>query len=164
MAHPEAVLRQRQQALEEAQHGASCGHRYELALGVTRRWHEMSVYRRKDQVDGAPRYLMVVRDITHQKALEDELRVVGKVFESQQALMLIDTERTVVRVNRACAICWAASARPWWGTRPGTCCRARCWPRRADPSSGPGWTRAASTATRARCCAPTASWSRCGVR
>ena len=91
----------RRALLEAAQSGASSGHRYPLEGPAGRRWQEMTVYRRSRLCEGQPRFLVITRDVTRQKALEDELRIVGKVFESQQAMVLIDTTYTVVRVNQA---------------------------------------------------------------
>ena len=84
-----------------AQDGTSCGHRHTVDGLGGHRWQEISVYRRHRLCEGQQRFLVVIRDVTRQKALEDELRIVGKVFESQQAMVLIDTTHTVVRVNQA---------------------------------------------------------------
>lgn len=86
---------------EAAQSGTSCGHRFPLEGPAGRCWQEISVYRRSRLCEGQPRFLVVIRDVTRQKALENELRIVGKVFESQQAMVLIDTAHTVVRVNQS---------------------------------------------------------------
>lgn len=99
---PEVDLPLMRRALQEAaQTGTSCGHRYPLEGPAGHRWQEVSVYRRNRLCEGQQRFLVVIRDVTRQKALEDELRIVGKVFESQQAMVLIDTTHTVVRVNQA---------------------------------------------------------------
>lgn len=84
-----------------SQTGTSCGHRHAVDGLTGNRWQEISVYRRHRLCEGQQRFLVVIRDVTRQKALEDELRIVGKVFESQQAMVLIDTTHTVVRVNQA---------------------------------------------------------------
>jgi PAS domain S-box-containing protein len=51
--------------------------------------------------DGAPAVQVGMRDITAQHAAQQELRIAAIAFECQEAIMVMDAQRRVLRVNRA---------------------------------------------------------------
>ena len=99
---PEMASSVRLQALREAhERGVSKGLRYSLPFGDERKWFELTVARKARHFEDGPRFIVIARDITRQKLLEDELLIGAKAFESQHAMFLADPHRIVMRVNRA---------------------------------------------------------------
>ena len=62
-------------------------------------WVEVSL--RFAVIGGRPRILAVVRDISERKHVEEELRIAGIAFESQDGIVVTDAHSTILRVNRA---------------------------------------------------------------
>lgn len=53
------------------------------------------------QLDGKPVIFNSSRDITERKHIEQQLRIAATVFESQEGMMVVDVNRTILRVNQA---------------------------------------------------------------
>jgi diguanylate cyclase (GGDEF)-like protein/PAS domain S-box-containing protein len=51
--------------------------------------------------DGEEFIWSIVEDITQEKRLDDQLRIAAAAFESQEALVITDTDSVILRVNRA---------------------------------------------------------------
>lgn len=65
-------------------------------LSRDRYWEARILYRDRDEV------LMVVREITHRKKQDTQLRLWAKVFEgSNEAIMITDADLKIISVNRA---------------------------------------------------------------
>lgn len=92
-----------QRALDESVlRGYASGHQFFLELVAGRVWFEISVARMAhtgSQVE--PHFIMLLRDISERKKTEIELRIAALAFEGQEAMMVADAERRILRVNQA---------------------------------------------------------------
>lgn len=88
-------------ALQEANEaGFSSGRQIEISLGQEQRWFELSIARKDSQSDD-PRFIMISRDITERKQAETELRIAAIAFESKVAMLVTDSNKSILRVNKA---------------------------------------------------------------
>jgi len=89
-------------ALREAEEtGYSTGKQYRLDLPQGEHWFEASVSCKPVEPGETPRFIFLARDITDRKRAEEELRIAAIAFESQEGIMVTDTDGVIVRVNQA---------------------------------------------------------------
>ena len=84
-----------------ARHGASSGR--EIFLPLPRGLHcfELSVSRKKNPSDRPDSYIFLARDVTANKEAAEELRIAAATFESQEAILITDADKQILRVNTA---------------------------------------------------------------
>jgi len=79
-------------AMWETEHVARDGRRFPVLL-------DCSIFHGDD---GEPQHVLVyAQDITERKRAESELRLAAAAFQAQEALMVMDADRTIRRVNKA---------------------------------------------------------------
>jgi PAS domain S-box-containing protein len=103
MTHPEDVQADLDNmALMNAgkTNGFSMEKRY-LRTDGTIVWINITVARMHLHNKGNPRHLCIVEDISSRKQAEMELRIAAIAFESQEAMVITDTNSVILRVNAA---------------------------------------------------------------
>lgn len=81
--------------------GESMQMEYEVeGLKGGRRWLETHAVPMKD-ANGNVLHLAVTRDISERKQVEHQLRIAATVFESQEGMVVTDTDNNILRVNKA---------------------------------------------------------------
>ena len=68
--------------------------------------------------DGKPAVHSVLRDITNRKQADAEMRIAATAFESQQGMLVTDSEWTILRVNRAFTAITGYTAQEAIGQKP----------------------------------------------
>ena len=82
--------------------GHSIGNTFSVNHKKGVRWFELSVtYSSKEENINGARYVVVSRDITSRKEAELELRIAATAFESQDAVIITDMSKRILRVNKA---------------------------------------------------------------
>ena len=71
-----------------------------IGLKGHRRWMETHAVPMQD-ANGAIMHLAITRDISQRKENENQQRIAATVFESQEGMMVVDAETTILRVNKA---------------------------------------------------------------
>ncbi len=107
-------------ALEEANKtGYSNGKRIELLLPQGQSWFELSVAKKAAHIDDQqPRFIVLSRDITQRKKNEIELSIAAKVFESQEGMIITDSHKNIIRVNKSFALITGYSEKEVIGKNP----------------------------------------------
>ncbi len=77
----------------------SVGKQFELNLAKKRHWFEISVSNKAHLPNDTPRYIVICRDITALKVAEEKLRMALSTFEMQDAVVITDANKTILRVN-----------------------------------------------------------------
>ena len=75
--------------------------RFRVPLARGLKWMLMSVTSFFDQNGSVLRTLATVQDISAQHQAEEDLRIAAVAFQSQEAMMITDSNATILRVNRA---------------------------------------------------------------
>jgi len=89
-------------ALAEAHRtGSSRDKKIELQLGHGQRCFELSVARKSTIADESPRFIVISRDVTERKQIEESLRIAASAFEAQEGIMVTNDQRIIMRVNQA---------------------------------------------------------------
>lgn len=89
-------------ALAEAHRtGASRDKQIELQLDQGDRWFELSVARKPTLTEEPPRFIVIARDITQRKQIEESLRIAASAFETQEGIIVTNEQRIIIRVNQA---------------------------------------------------------------
>lgn len=65
------------------------------------RCFELSIARRHTRADEAPRFVVLSRDISDRKKAEQELHIAATAFNSQEGMIITDTDHKILRVNNA---------------------------------------------------------------
>ncbi len=87
---------------EAAEHGFSGGKTYALLLPQGKRWFELSVSPLHDGDDPDRRFIIIARDITQRKAVEEKLQLAGRVFDhAREGIMVTNPKGVIVDVNEA---------------------------------------------------------------
>jgi diguanylate cyclase (GGDEF)-like protein/PAS domain S-box-containing protein len=107
-------------ALEEANEtGYSNGKRINLVVPNGQSWFELSVAKKNRQVnDTQPKFIVLSRDITKRKQHEIELSIAAKVFESQEGVIITDSNRIIIRVNKSFTVITGYSEEEVVGQNP----------------------------------------------
>jgi diguanylate cyclase (GGDEF)-like protein/PAS domain S-box-containing protein len=90
-------------ALEEANEtGFSNGKRINLIVPDGQSWFELSVAKKTRHInDTQSKFIVLSRDITKRKQHEIELSIAAKVFESQEGVIITDSNRIMIKVNKS---------------------------------------------------------------
>ena len=64
-------------------------------------WFEFSVSKKPNAIGKPHSYIILSRDITAAKETAEQLRIAAATFESQEAILITDSNATILRVNRA---------------------------------------------------------------
>ncbi|MET0066675.1 MAG: EAL domain-containing protein [Candidatus Thiodiazotropha sp.] len=90
-------------ALQEAAwEGVSTGRQYRLTLSGEEYWFELSIARKQSGKGERPRFIVLARDITSRKRIEESLYLFANAFKhSGEAIMITDSENKIVAVNPA---------------------------------------------------------------
>lgn len=90
-------------AIHEANaNGMSVGKQIQISFGDAIRWYELSVARKNDPKLELPRFVMISRDITDRKLIEEQLALHAQVFESSRdGIVISDAQNRIVSVNKA---------------------------------------------------------------
>lgn len=64
-------------------------------------WLELSLTRVLDSANIPCQFVLLLRDITEKKFTERELKIAAMAFETQEGILIMDIDRTILRVNRA---------------------------------------------------------------
>lgn len=81
--------------------GFSRDKQIELPLAQGNRWFELSVARKSTLAEESPRFIVIARDVTGRKQIEESLRIAASAFETQEGIMVTDEQRIIMRVNQA---------------------------------------------------------------
>jgi len=65
------------------------------------RCFELSIARRHTSSDEQPRFVVLSRDISDRKKAEQELHIAATAFNSQEGMIITDTDHRILRVNNA---------------------------------------------------------------
>ncbi|MCZ2723641.1 PAS domain S-box protein [Marinomonas sp. 15G1-11] len=88
--------------IEARARGHSIGKIFSFINDDRIRWFELSVtYSNKEEGVYGSRYVVLPRDITVRKESELELRIAATAFESQDAMIITDIYKNILRVNKA---------------------------------------------------------------
>lgn len=89
-------------ALQDAQiKGRNHGTQITLNGADAPRCFELSIARRHTRDDEAPRFVVLSRDISDRKKAEQELHIAATAFNSQEGMIITDTNHKILRVNNA---------------------------------------------------------------
>jgi diguanylate cyclase (GGDEF)-like protein/PAS domain S-box-containing protein len=89
-------------AIQDAdKNGLSFGRQILLPLPQGKHWFELSVSKKSTTLGKPNSYIVLSRDITAKKAAAEELRIAAATFESQEAMLITDSNATILRVNNA---------------------------------------------------------------
>jgi diguanylate cyclase (GGDEF)-like protein/PAS domain S-box-containing protein len=90
-------------ALEEANEtGYSHGKRINLIVPNGQSWFELSVAKKTRHInDTQSKFIVLSRDITKRKQHEIELSIAAKVFDSQEGVIITDSNRIMIKVNKS---------------------------------------------------------------
>lgn len=81
--------------------GVTKGHEYYLDDDHGRRWYDLSATYSPTDKDSKGFFVFVSREITHRKAIESELRIAATTFQTQDGILITDTQNRIIRVNSA---------------------------------------------------------------
>jgi PAS domain S-box-containing protein len=81
--------------------GSSRDKQYALQLDQGQRCFELSVARKSTIAEESPRFIVISRDVTERKQIEESLRIAASAFETQEGIMVTDDQRIIMRVNQA---------------------------------------------------------------
>ncbi len=90
--------------------GMSLGRQILLPLPQGPHWFELSVSKKCDTLGKPTSYIVLSRDITSTKEAEEELRIAAATFESQEAILITDSNAKVLRANKAFEVITGYSA------------------------------------------------------
>lgn len=76
-------------------------HRLKLANGEYKWYLARGLATKRDEHGIAQRFSGVITDISAQKNVENEMRVAASAFESNEAKMITDSQKKIIRVNHA---------------------------------------------------------------
>jgi diguanylate cyclase (GGDEF)-like protein/PAS domain S-box-containing protein len=89
-------------ALQDAKNnGWSRGRQFKLELPDGVRWFELSVSVKQMNDSKEPHFVVLSREITERKIAETEQRIASIAFESQEAMVITDSNLIILRVNQA---------------------------------------------------------------
>ena len=89
-------------AIRDAQkNGSSFGRQIILPLPQSLHCFELSASRKCNAAGKPDTYIFLSRDISAKKEAEEEMRIAAATFESQEAILITDAARNILRVNRA---------------------------------------------------------------
>lgn len=81
--------------------GSSRDKQFDLQLDQGQRCFELSVARKSTIADESPRFIVISRDVTERKQIEESLRIAASAFETQEGIMVTNEQRIIMRVNQA---------------------------------------------------------------
>ncbi|MGB2832543.1 MAG: EAL domain-containing protein, partial [Methylotenera sp.] len=64
-------------------------------------WFELSVAKKANLDNQTQRFIVLSRNITERKKVENDLRISAIAFEAQESMMVSDANRVILRVNKA---------------------------------------------------------------
>lgn len=64
-------------------------------------WLELSLTTVLDFSNSPRQFVLLLRDITEKKHTENELQIAAMAFETQEGILIMDADKTILRVNRA---------------------------------------------------------------
>lgn len=89
-------------AIQEAERcGLSRGHQIRLNLPKGEREFELSVSKKHTQASTESHFIVLSRDITERRKAERELHIAATAFDSQEGMLITDSEHNILRVNNA---------------------------------------------------------------
>jgi PAS domain S-box-containing protein len=81
--------------------GSSRDKQFELQLDQGHRCFELSVARKSTIAEESPRFIVISRDVTERRQIEESLRIAASAFETQEGIMVTNDQRIIMRVNQA---------------------------------------------------------------
>jgi diguanylate cyclase (GGDEF)-like protein/PAS domain S-box-containing protein len=64
-------------------------------------WNQLTITPRRDAAGHTTHFIGIIRDVTEEVRREEELRLAAYAFDAQEAIVIIDAKRRVIRVNAA---------------------------------------------------------------
>jgi len=77
------------------------GKQFEVTIENANLWFEISVNQMIGVQSLSPRFIVLLRDITRRKNIEDELRIAAVTFETNEGIVITDAQARIIRVNSA---------------------------------------------------------------